>query len=283
VTGTGGASIHRFRVGRFECVALDDGTIVYTADQYFANAPPEELAAALARHGLERDRIPSPYTCLLVDTGSHRVVIDTGGAGLAPGVGRFAESFAATGVDPGDVDWLVLTHGHPDHIGGNLDASGEPRFPEARVAMWSDEWEYWTSEPTLAGDPFADTARRNLPPLRDRMELFTEEAEIVPGVRALPAPGHTVGHMAVAVQSDGEELLYISDAALHPLHLEHPDWLTVFEADPARALDSRRRLCERAATTGALVLAFHFDPFPSLGRIRTAPGGWTWQPVLRSG
>jgi glyoxylase-like metal-dependent hydrolase (beta-lactamase superfamily II) len=285
-------AIYRFRVGSFDCVAINDGTFFYTAEQYFSDAPPDSLACALTENGLERDRIPSPYTCLLVDTGAHVVVVDTGGdqaalrhllpAGVVPEVGRFAEAFAQTGVDPRDVDRVIVTHAHPDHIGGNTDATGAARFPNAPLSIWREEWEYWSAETTLDTQPplYADAVRNHLLPLADRVELLEAEREIVPGIRALHAPGHTPGHMALAIQSAGDELLYVSDAALHPLHLEHPDWGMTFDLDRAEALRSRRVLFDRAAARDALVLAFHFHPFPSLGHVQKRTGtGWTWQSI----
>jgi glyoxylase-like metal-dependent hydrolase (beta-lactamase superfamily II) len=286
--------IFRFKVGSFDCVAINDGTFFYTADQYFNNADPDLLTAALAEHRLQRDRIPSPYTCLLVDTGEHVVVVDTGAdraamqdflpTGVEADVGRFAEGVDQAGVEVMDVERVIVTHAHPDHIGGNTDAAGAPRFPRARLTIWREEWDYWTSEVTLAAQPpaFADPVRDHLLPLADRVELLDEEREIVPGIRAVHAPGHTPGHMALVIHSDDAELLYISDAALHPLHLQHPDWCTVWEMDPDRALHSRRVLFDRAASTGALVLAFHFDPFPSLGRVQKARSGWMWHRVQKT-
>ncbi len=97
----------------------------------------------------------------------------------------------------------------------------------------------------------------------------------MPGIRALAAPGHTVGHMALEIRSAGETLLDFADAALQPIHLEHPEWVATVDNDPEQTVTSRRALCRRAAANEALVLAFHFPPFPSLGRIR--PNGEVWQ------
>ncbi|HWT23882.1 MAG TPA: MBL fold metallo-hydrolase [Solirubrobacteraceae bacterium] len=196
-------------------------------------------------------------------------------------VGHFPERPRRAGVDPADVGRVIVTHAHPDHIGGNVGADGAPRFPSARLTMRREEWDHWTADETLAAQPplYAEPVRRHLLPLADRVELLDEDGEIVPGIHALHAPGHTPGHLAVAIRSAGEELLYISDAALHPLHLEHPDWASGFEIDAPRALESRRRLFDRAADGGSLVLAFHFHPFPSRGGVERAGRGWAWRPL----
>lgn len=272
---------HRFQVGAFRCTALSDGMYTYDAARFFANGDPAEVDAALSSHRLEGGRIPSPYTCLLVDTGRHRVLLDTGGAGWDPGVGRLLESLEAARVDRASINVVVLTHGHPDHIGGNTDAGGLPAFPGARFVLATDEWTFWTSADTLATVPeaFRRIAVANLPPIADHVQLIDGEAEIVPGIRALPTPGHTPGHLAVVVQDAGEELLYISDAALHPIHLEHPDWHPLFDIDPVRAIASKRMLFDRAARRGSLVLAYHFDPFPCLGHVQAFGNGWRWEPL----
>ena len=120
----------------------------------------------------------------------------------------------------------------------NTDAAGAPRFPKARISIWCEEWEYRTSATTLAAQPplYADPVRKHLLPLAHRVDIFDQRGEIKPGIAALYAPGHTPGHIALSLRSGGEELLYVSDAALHPLHLEHSDWSMVFDMDPPRAV-----------------------------------------------
>jgi glyoxylase-like metal-dependent hydrolase (beta-lactamase superfamily II) len=148
--------------------------------------------------------------------------------------------------------------------------------------MWEDEWGFWNAESTLETEPphRVQVACEKLRPIRGQLELVDREAEIVSGVYALDARGHTPGHMAVSVRSAGEELLYTSDTVLHPIHLAHPEWHTdVYDHDLEQAAATKRRIFGRAATDGSLVLAFHFHPFPSLGHIVKREDGWQWQPI----
>lgn len=269
---------YHFAVGDFQCVAINDGGYAGTAGMLFANAPEAALAEALAKHGLQPDHLPSTWTCLLVRTGDHLVLIDTGGGrATGPSGGRLGPALLAEGIAAGDVDTVIVTHGHGDHIGGCVDANGRPAFPRARYVMWQSEWDYWRSEENVAqmSEWAARVARNCLWPVAPQLETVSAEKEIVPGIRALAAPGHTVGHMALEISSAGEILLNIADAALHPLHLRHPEWVATVDHDPKQTVVTRRALCRRAVAREALILAFHFTPFPSLGRIR--PNGEVWQ------
>jgi len=283
---------YRFKVGSFECLAIHDFQSTYEAKTFFTNATPEQLAKALRDHELESE-LASPYPCLYVDTGSHRVLVDTGmGHGIHPTRGPFEGKLLtvlkAEGIRPEEIDTVILTHGHFDHIGGCVSDAGRPTFENARYVLWKDEWDFWIDGPDLSALTMPDTvkealinaAQEKLPLLESQVDLIDQEMEIVPGISAIEAKGHTPGHMALALHCQGEELLYISDTVLHPLHLEYPDWQTdFFDLDVAQAAISKRRIFDRAAAQQALVLAFHFDPFPSLGHIVKRGKGWLWQPM----
>lgn len=281
---------YRFKLGDFECIAIKDFMKPYSASRFFTNAPKERLEQVLREHNLEPEDIPSPFTCLFIDTGKNKVLIDTGlGGGVHPQIGayegRLLKILHAEGIKTEDIDTVIFTHGHPDHVGGTVDKSGKPIFSNTRYVMWKDEYDFWTSEVTLETErPLVQhvmpIARKNLLPIKDQLDLIDQEMEILPGIYALEAKGHTPGHMVVAVSSQGEELLYTSDTVLHQLHLKYPEWQTDFyDLDLEQAAATKQRIFDRAAADKALVLAFHFFPFPSLGHVLKKGEGWQWQPV----
>ena len=286
--------IYRFKVGDFQCVAVSDGTHTYAPPTFpppaiflFTNAPREQLRQTLGEHNLDPEQWTewvSPYICLVVNTGEHQVLVDTGAGSLAPTTGKLVQNLKAVGITPEDIDTVVITHGHPDHIGGNTDTEGKPAFPNARYVMWQDEWDFWTSEQAETKldehvrDVLLSYARKNLPPIQGRLHLVNRETEILPGIKAIAAAGHTPGHMALAVSSEGEQLLCVSDVVLHPIHLEQPEWHAAVDFDPKQVQATRRRILKRAVVEKALVLGFHF-PFPGLGHVSQSGDTWRWQPI----
>jgi glyoxylase-like metal-dependent hydrolase (beta-lactamase superfamily II) len=277
---------HRFQVGSVVCTVLSDGYYSYPASWFFPNADPAELSRALESHHLPLDSVLSPYTCLLIETGRHIVLVDTGAGESSRSSGAIQARLEMAGIRPKDVDTVVLTHAHADHIGGSIDLCGRPAFPNARYVLSEIEWEFWTAArtdlgtlrvPDTAREAINFMARRCLGALRHQIEAIDRETEIVPGVFAIPAPGHTPGHLAVLIASEGQQLLNLGDAAVHPLHLEQPSWQNGFDLAPDRALLTRRSLLDRAVADDMHLMAFHF-PFPSIGRVAVSNGGWRWTP-----
>jgi glyoxylase-like metal-dependent hydrolase (beta-lactamase superfamily II) len=210
------------------------------------------------------------------------------GAGhLGPKTGKLTQNMKTANIDPASIDSVFITHAHPDHIGGTLDEEGKPVFTNASYFIWKREWDFWFSESEYRKaneriKMFMNIARENLQPIQNRIrlvEFVDHEFEALPGVCTIAAPGHTPGHMVVSFSSGVEKLMYIGDTVLYPFHLEHPDWIPIYDILPDEAAVSKRRIFDMAADEKAWVIGQHFPPFPSLGHVVRKGQGWVWQPV----
>jgi glyoxylase-like metal-dependent hydrolase (beta-lactamase superfamily II) len=286
----GNESFH-FQLGTFRCIVVNDGNSPYSdpAPIFFANAPKEHLKKALKDHNLDISKWKeyiSPYPSVLINTGQHRVLVDTGEGNLEPTTGKLIPNLRAEGVMPEDIDTVILTHAHPDHIGGNIDSEGKPAFPNARYVLSRDEWNFWIPKPNLTALDVTESdkellikcAHDYLLPIQNQVELVDHEKEILPGIWAVRAAGHTPGHMAVSIICDNRQLLCIGDTLIHPIHMEQPDWYIKYDLAPEQVIETRRRLLDQATTEKALVHVFHF-PFPGLGYVIQKRDGWQWQPI----
>jgi glyoxylase-like metal-dependent hydrolase (beta-lactamase superfamily II) len=277
--------IFPFKVGTFECFAVNDGFGTYPdpARILFTGAPEEALTQVLHEHNIQPEAWSewvSPFICLLIRTDRHLVLVDTGYGivDFMPEAGRLVQNLQTLGVTPQEIDTVILTHGHRDHLYGvTNDATGNVTFSNARHVMWRAEWEFRNSEEGLDLDD--GDANRKLAAIAGQLDLIDSEMEIVPGVHAVHAPGHTPGHMALTIVSEGEQLLDLVDVVGHPIHLEQPGWNMRTDYQPEVAERTRRMLLSRAADQHERILAYHFD-FPGLGYVQQQQDEWKWQPIV---
>jgi glyoxylase-like metal-dependent hydrolase (beta-lactamase superfamily II) len=264
-----------FTVGGIECRLLLDGAGGLPPDVLFANAPADERDAALGDRVGADGRVPAPFGCLLIRADGRVVLVDTGIGGyehpLGGSGGELDQALAEENLHPRDVDIVVVTHGHLDHIGG-LCEDGEPRFSSATHVMSRREWELWTDEARLAEMPevAAEVARAQLPPLARTglLELVDGPHELLPGIVVVEAPGHSPGQLVVQI---GDGAAFLADVVLDQLHVVHPEWVMTFEPDSAQVEQSRRDLLGRAADARWTVGASHL---PEVGQVERAAGGF---------
>jgi glyoxylase-like metal-dependent hydrolase (beta-lactamase superfamily II) len=284
--------IYRYRIGTFELTALYDG-IWYRPinDAFIRNAPFAEVEHALADAFMPADKLATPFTTLIVNTGKKLVLLDTGTGGqIAPSAGVLRDNLAAAGIDPKAVDQIVISHFHPDHINGIKDKDNDLVFPNAEIMVPAAEWAFWMDDANMNAAEGAlkltfRNQRRIFADIAKRVAHFEPGAEVAPGVVTLPAPGHTPGHTVFAIHSGDQSLMVLSDTAQHPaVFARHPDWQAAFDIDGDVAVATRKKLFDRAAADRMLVTGYHF-PFPACGHlIKTATGyehvPVEWQPTL---
>ena len=284
--------VYRYQIGEFELTALYDGIWYRPIDGAFIrNAPFADVERALAEAFMPADRLATPFTTLVVNTGKKLVLLDTGTGGqIAPTAGTLAANLAAAGIAPQDVDLIVISHFHPDHINGIKDKDNSVVFANAEIMVPGPEWAFWMDDANLnaASGPLKLTfrnLRRIFSDIAGQVTQFTPGAEVAPGVLTLPAAGHTPGHTVFAIHSGDQSLMVLGDTAQHPaIFARHPDWQAAFDIDGTTAVATRKRLFDRAAADRMLVTGYHF-PFPACGHIvRTAQGyehvPTEWQPTL---
>lgn len=276
---------YRMMLGDFEVTVLSDGTVRLPVDKLL-HAPAAKTQAALKAAFLGAPPVETSVNSILINTGAKLVLIDAGAGGLfGPTLGKLVESLRAAGYRPEQVDEVVITHMHPDHVGG-LTANGAAVFPNATVRADKHDADYWLSPQNMekaAGDAkgMFQGAMASLKPYIDagRFQPFQGSATIAPGIRALSSYGHTPGHQSYLVESKGQKLIVIGDLIhVGAVQFDHPGVTIDFDTDKKNAAAARAAVFAAAAKEGALVAAAHIS-FPGLGHLRRAGKGWRWIPV----
>jgi glyoxylase-like metal-dependent hydrolase (beta-lactamase superfamily II) len=284
-------TIYRFKFGDFEIANIMDSKVVRDGlHPAFGGERPGGEAEALCRaNRIDPKRYEHPFIPTVVNTGKQLILFDTGNGALRREHeqlrnravdGHLMERLGQAGYKADEVDLVVITHGHPDHIGG-LTEGGKPVFSKARYVFGAAEFDFWKRGETVRE---ARKFNRELfmqiaVPLADRATFVKPGDEIAPGVRAVDAAGHSPGLLAYHVESQGKRLLIWADTCIHyVVAIQRPDWHVDVDDIKDKAVETRKRILDMVATDGLIVAGFHM-PFPGLGMVEKSAAGFRWVPV----
>lgn len=276
-------SIYRFKLGSFEVTNLLDGYVQGNGPHpTFGNNQSAETVQAYAKsQGLPTTKMEAVYVNTLVNTGKELVLFDAGnGKARMKTAGNLTDLMVTAGYKPEQVDVVVITHGHPDHIGGLMEG-GKPVYPNARYVFGEAEFDYWKK-----GENIAEARKANREqfmqvavPFGEKATFLKGEGEVVGGIRAIPVHGHSPGMMAFHIESEGQRLLNWADCANHYImSLQQPEWHVGFDQDKEMAVATRKRVYDMAANEKLTVVGYHM-PFPSVGWVEKSGTAYRWVPA----
>jgi glyoxylase-like metal-dependent hydrolase (beta-lactamase superfamily II) len=276
---------YRYKVGDIEVTVINDGFARRPVEGFIKNAEIKDVQAALQDAFLPTDSLPLTFNTLVLNQGGKITLIDTGnGDSGAPTSGRWMANFRAAGFDPAQVNTVVISHFHGDHINGLRLKDGTAVFPNAEVMVPAAEWAFWMDDTRMNQAPEGmkgafQGARRVFGPIANNVKRYEADKEIVPGLTSIAAPGHTPGHTAYMLSSGAGKLMIMSDVTNHPaLFVRNPDWSAVFDMDADQARATRRKMLDMAASERAQV-AFYHAPFPATGHIAKDGNGFRFVPL----
>ncbi len=273
-----------FRVGELEVTQLSDGSFGRDARNFFDGVDTNDWTRACGISTSD-EPVPWAYSGYLVQGDGHTTLVDTalGQRECEPGMlscAEFPQRLAEAGVDSAKVDVLVHSHLHWDHIGWDVTSEGAISYPNAEVHLSRTEFEFWMTPHPDAPERHVRFANEHFRPLLDagQVRTFDGDTQVTPSITMIATPGHTPGHTVQLVQSQGEAVILVGDAMHHWTHVEHHDWLSIHEWDRAQSKEARRRICELAIETDALVTGPHF-PLLTLGKVQREGTGYRYEQV----
>lgn len=278
----------RYKIGEIEVTALLDGYLDVTSEVVvgYEAAEGERLRDKAM---IEKDSLRLPVNAFLINTGERLVLVDTGSAdAMGPTMGRLPKALEAAGVTTDQIDALLITHMHPDHLFGAIDGEGRRVFANAELILPETDNAFWYDDAAMNGapdqfKPFFLGARKAAEAYKDSQTLFSGEEEILPGIRPMALPGHTPGHTGYVIDSNGETLIIAGDIVHMAVYqFARPDWGIGFDVDSAMAAATRRKFFDQAASDKLLFAGAHI-PFPGMGRVaregegyRFVAAGWPY-------
>lgn len=280
---------YRFKHGSMQGTVISDGILpLGEPSASFLGTTKEEVGQMLTGNFLDPNNVILEQNILVLNTGSKLVLFDTGMGDstlFGPTTGQMMRNLASAGIDPADIDAIVCTHAHCDHVWGIIGANGNPNFPNAQIYISQTDFDFWTDEAKLSMKepgymiPFVQGARANLLPLRDRIIFFKEGEEFLPGIQAMSAPGHTLGHTIFMITSEGQTMAAIGDTTHHHvLLLERPLMEFAFDTDPKLSAQTRYKVLTMLAEERIPMIAYHF-PWPGIGHIAKRGDGFQFYPA----
>ena len=279
------AGYQHVKIGAVDVITLSDGTLPIPADKLLVNVQPGEVAARLAQTYQTTD-VDASINTFLMKFGDRLVMVDAGTGELyGPNLNKLGASMRAAGYQPEDITDILVTHIHTDHTGGLMDGS-RMVFTNATLHIARQEVDYWLSAQQRAHAPAAakkyfDEAVAKVQPYVDagKVKTFSGVTQLFPGMRALPAPGHTPGHTFYAMESAGAKVVFVGDL-LHvaDIQLPRPDVTIVFDVDAKMAAATRKRALADAVAGRYWIAADHVA-FPGIGHVQTDNKGYRWIPA----
>jgi glyoxylase-like metal-dependent hydrolase (beta-lactamase superfamily II) len=277
-------SFYRFKLGTIEATVVSDGPLSIGApSRTFRGPTAQELDKMFTDHFLPTDNVVLDQNALVINTGDKLALFDTGMSTVKrpnAQTGRLMTSLKQAGIDPKDIDAIVLTHPHIDHCGGMIAEDGSRLFPNAQVYMQQIDFDFWMDDKRMGtpAEGSAMTARKNLPPYRDRIIFIKDGQEILPGVQAMHTPGHTVGHTVYMITSGGKTICNIGDVAHHAVLFDKPRIEVAFDTDSKQGAESRVKLFDLLAAQRIPALVYHL-PWPGIGHLAKQGDGYRFFPT----